>query len=219
MAPSTNMNLASKPKSGFETPPTTASEWEASSIGALTTSASELESIASSSGIDMLSADEEVSAEEDADENDAQANLEADETIVELEVDDAILLSRANVQPSPARIAQRRRQQQRGRPSLGRALSDIDSGAEVDDEREEDDGMDTLQDSIADLTMGSASRTSRRHPPTTIPRENCRSRSEESLSRSPSPARRRSLPQVSKVKAGRGWRMPERTFADWVLAS
>lgn len=207
MAPNTNQTLANKPKSGLETPPTTSSEWEASSIGGLTTSASELESIASGSEVDVTSADED--------------DQYGDETIVEVEIDDAVLVSRAPGASSSSTTSQRGRQRP-ARPSVGRTLSDIDSGAEVDDEREEDDGLDDLRDSIADLDVGGGSRLSRQRPATAPPSRAQYTRTAESVSRSPSPSRirRESVPQTSKRKnVSRGWRLPERTFVDWVLAS
>lgn len=197
---------ASKPTSGFDTPPTTASEWEASSIGNLTTSASELESVASGSGIDMLSADEDPSGDE------AQAGPvehDGDVTIVELEEEDAVLLSTSPpTRPSAAISGSSiRRPTRRGRPSIGRTLSDIDSGAEVDDERDAEDeaaGARLIRHRMLDLAV-----TDRAAAPGANP----------SSRMSTNRPYRTGFMQPTRRIGSKGWRLPERTFADWVLAS
>lgn len=227
-----------------------------------------------------------LSSEEAESEGDYRLDEEGDETILALEEEDAVILSRAaspasssfpsrNHTPgavgaasplSSAGAISRGHRQRRSagmdrhsRPILGsRALSDIDSGAEVDDEKDEGDAfddLDDLQDSITDLSLvdvsrtnmtasssNDASRTSRWHPSSssgvnanlnghmgmngTLGRR--RAGDECSLSRDTSPVsyyRKAVAQQVRSSKtnqhgsASKGWRMPDRTFSEWVLAA
>lgn len=230
----------------------------------MTTSASEIDSNADTAGssAEMLSSEE--AENEDAGDAEYRLDEEGDETIIALEEEDAVILSRSaspatlamqmHSQDSSTRLSSRGNagRQRRGpasRPVLGgRALSDIDSGAEVDDEKDERDGfddLDDLQDSITDLSLvdvsrstpsaaPGATRTSRWHPNTssanaTAIRQNGTGYrgAECSLSREKSPVsyyRKAVAQQVRSSKtnqhgsASKGWRMPDRTFSEWVLA-
>lgn len=196
MGPKIAQDPAVRSKSGFDTPPTTASEWEASSIGALTSTASELESVASGSGVETTSADEEGSADDTYDGQPLEHD--GDITIVELEQEDAVLLSTSGPSRRRKRIA---------RPSIDRALSDIDSGAEVDDEREAEDEASSsmLRQRVAGISLDEAAGS---------PQSQASSRNAVSHR-----SRRPLLNQPRPQTGSKGWRLPERTFAAWVLAT
>ena len=221
-------------KLALETPPTT--EWEVSSF----TSSASLgsDSTAESTGAEGMASElgGDVEDEEGEDWDIVSASgAQAEDIDGDLQASTTPLRKIVQHPSRPTRSAIPRHQRE--------ILSDIDSGAEVDEEDSVHSGIDSLGSSLADLTVQPpiySPHPARPSPHIAVLNHAPPSQTrDDSLSRPSSPSRtgaaysapltppmldRQSRETLMKARKSRdrskvGWRMPELTFVEWVTAS
>jgi hypothetical protein len=227
------------PKKGLETPPST--EWEASSSAGMSET-DDLQSSSAAETASLLSSDDAdaeslLSSSEGNSVNGDFEQTEGDETVQAISMQD-LSLAADNPPVNRTQPARARLSSYLAKPSLPDI--DSDSGAEVeysteDDDDESEDAASVLSES---MTEDPSLRTSAAHIPTqngiapaprhALLRQTLQAQHDEGDTTTTTVVTKAILPSAKAInnarsktgqgRQGGGWRMPEATFSEWVMA-